>query len=225
MERSTLVLFAGLLALIAGGVTLYLVATARPEALHVPTTLTSHPDRGMAIFTDGEHGFSLVYPEKYTTEYIFTSFYHLPATWRANALPGATGTPIISITGYRVEQAHAYPRYFDTEIRIGASKDPKELARCEKTALEQAEQRLPDVTFGSSTLKAFSFESAGMMQYVKGISYRVLRDGSCIAIEQLQVGSRYHDDPASKDDIADTVLEAKYNELSSVISSLNFVRP
>jgi len=225
MQRRVLYILCALLLLIGVSVALYMVITERHVTPTGTGSVPAHDLRGKAIFTDGEHGFSLEYPDSDQSEYTFASYYHLPATWRAGALTDATGTPIISIVGYRIDQPASYPRYFDAEVRIGASKDPKELAACLSAATDQGEVALPDVTLGGTTFKAFSFSSAGMMQYLKGISYRAIHNGSCIAIEQLETGSNYRDDPKSSKDIPDSVLDAKYAALDAVVKTFTFVTP
>jgi hypothetical protein len=180
---------------------------------------------GQALFVDSELGFTIRYPETYTTDETFKSFYHLPANWRENALPDATGTPVLAIIRYRTESDHSYPRYYDAEVRIGVSSDPQELARCEVAAAEQAETPLPDVLLGGTPFKAFSFQSAGMMQYVKGTSYRALHEGKCFAIEALATGASYRDDPMSADDVPDETLDAAYRDLDAIVKTFAFVAP
>lgn len=222
MRRTLLILLVLILG-IGGIVAAAMVWSQRSVA---PRTASSTPNlAGQAIFTDGEYGFTIRYPQSDATDYDFASFYHLPANWRANAAPDATGTPIIAIVGYRTASDHSYPRYFDAEVRIGASRDAKEVERCEQPATEQAEQQLPDAVLGGTTFKAFSFESAGMMQYVKGVSYRTVRDGACLAIEKLETGSSYRDDPPSADDIPEATLTRAYQALDAVVESFAFARP
>ncbi|MGE5541204.1 MAG: hypothetical protein ACM3TU_02885 [Bacillota bacterium] len=220
--RRTLLILIALIIVIGGGVAFLMVVSQR-AAFH-PNTASSTPNlAGQAIFTDGEYGFTIRYPQTYTTDYDFASFYHLPANWRSNALPDATGTPIIAIVGYRTASDHSYPRYFDAEVRIGASKDPKEIDRCEVAATDQAERQLPDTNLGGVMFKTFAFEGAGMMQYVKGVSYRVVRNDTCIAIEKLETGSSYRDDPPSAEDIPQATLDQAYQALDKVVESITFV--
>lgn len=221
MQRSTLIVFALLLLLIGGGVATYLVLSQRT----VQPLSTGEDLRGQALFTDGEYGFSMHYPEEMLTDYTFASFYHLPASWRVNTLPEGTGTPVIAVVGYRIRSENSYPRYFDAEVRVGTSVDPKEVERCDQPALEQGEVVLPDTVIHGTTFKTFSFESAGMMQYVKGVSYRTVHNGACFAIEQLQTGSSYRDDPKSSSDVADEVLQAKFKALDAVVKTFTFVQP
>lgn len=222
MQRVTFLAFAGVLAAIALTVVVYMLSSSgalTPMATSTPSLA------GQTVFTDGEYGFTLHYPQELATDYTFTSFYHLPAAWRVNTLPEATGTPVLSIIGYRTASDHTYPRYFDAEVRIGASRDPKEVARCETPAVEQSERELPDTILGGTTFKTFSFESAGMMQYLKGVSYRAVHDGACLAIEKIATGSSYRDDPQSAADIPDATLEAAYASLDAIVSSFAFATP
>src|SRR3569623_1998946 len=61
---------------------------------------------GQAIYSNGEYGFSVVYPENTLLEDTFSNTYHLSAFWRANALSTATGTPVVAIVGYRTNHEH-----------------------------------------------------------------------------------------------------------------------
>lgn len=221
MQRTTLIALVALLSVIALVVVFFMVTTS--SALRSPAALGVASDQ--ALFSDGEYGFTLRYPQTWETDYTFKSFYHLPPAWRVNALSEATGTPILSVIGYRIESDHSYPRYFDAEVRIGASTDAREIARCLTAAIEQNEQPLPDVILGGTTFKAFSFEGAGMMQYVKGVSYRAVHDGVCIAIEKIAAGASYRDDPDSPDDVPDATLDAAYASLDPVVASFAFATP
>jgi hypothetical protein len=214
-----------LIVAIASCVTLFMVVSEHEVARPVGNA-TSTPDlTGQSIFTDGQYGLSIRYPAADTLDYTFATFYHLPANWRVNTLPDATGTPIVSVIGTRLQSDHSYPRYFDAEVRVGASNDPKEVARCETAAKDQNEQPLPDVVLGGTTFKAFSFEQAAMMQYLKGVSYRTVHEGNCFAIEKLETGSSYKDDPPSKADIPDSVLNADYAKLDAIVQTFSFARP
>ncbi len=225
MNRRPLIVLLVLLFIIGAGVCLFLTVSQHTAITPGDTASTTPNLTGQALFSDGEYGFTIHYPDSYQTEYTFASFYHLPANWRENALPEATGTPLIAIIGYRSESNHSYPRYYDAEVRVGASHDPKEVARCLTASTDQGEEQLPDRILGNTAFKAFSFQSAGMMQYVKGISYRALRNGSCIAVEKVAAGSSYRDDPVSKDDIPQATLDKAYAALDSVVAAFAFSNP
>lgn len=226
MTRFGLVLFLLILALIAGGVAWYLVSTSKQAAPSgTPVASTTPLSTGDAIYTNGIYGFMLQYPEAAVVENTFGSFYHLGTYWRANALPNATGTPVVSIVSYSTVSDHSYPRYYSSLIRVGVSMDKKEVAQCLKVTPNQGETLLPDVVLNGTTWKAFSFQNAGMQQYVKGVSYRAIHEGYCVALEKIAVGSSYRDDPDSPDDILDTVLEQHYQDLDRIVQSFAFAKP
>ncbi len=225
MNRLTILLFVLAIVAIGGGVTWYLI-DSRNDAFGKPETATSTPDihEGLAIYTNGPYGFSLFYPEAAAVSYDFDTSYHLGSSWRANALPEGTGTPIVEIVPYAVKSEDSYPRYFNAMVRIGASTDPKEVARCEVAGKDEGETELPDAVIGGRTWKAFAFQSAGMMQYASGVSYRLLSEDTCIAMEKVRTGSSYREDAPTDHDIADATLDAQYEALSSIVESFTFAR-
>ena len=177
---------------------------------------------GLSIYTNGQYGFSIFYPEQDKTESVFDTQYFLPATWRVNAFSQATGSPIIAIIGYQTKSDDSYPRYFETEVRVGASADPRELAACDSPSGD--ETALPDKVINGTTWKAFTVQDAGMMQYLNGISYRTIHDNTCFALEQVETGSSYLDDKPSSADISQSTLDQHYKDLSSIIASFSFAR-
>ncbi len=226
MNRLTLVTFFLLIIAIAGGAAWYLIDTSKDardmQALQTAST-TPEVNENLSIYTSGTYGFTVFYPEASTLEYGFATDYHLGAAWRANALPEVAGTPIVAIIPYSVSNEDTYPRRFSALVRVGASSDPLELSRCLTAGKTDGETRLPDVTINGQTWAAFSFMDAGMMQYVRGVSYRTVHEGSCIALEQIATGASYREEPSSED-IPDEVLDAKYANLASIVESFVFVR-
>ncbi|MES2668334.1 MAG: hypothetical protein V4644_01420 [Patescibacteria group bacterium] len=225
MNRTPLLLFALAFVAIASGAAWYLV-DSRNDAFGVPApmaTSTPQVDESLAIYTNGPYGFSVFYPEAAAVEYAFDETYHLPSFWRANALPEGAGMPIVAFIPYAISREDSYPRYFTAMVRIGASSDPSEIERCESSASDQGETQLPDATINGAVWKAFSFQSAGMMQYASGVSYRRIHEEKCIALEKIRTGSSYREEPAS-DDIADSVLDAEYEKLSEIVESVTFAR-
>lgn len=222
MNRLSFLLFALGIVLIGGGAAWYLVDT-RNDAFGSPETATTTPEvrEGLSIYTNGTYGFTVFYPADAAIEYDFSPDYHLGSSWRANALPDVTGNPIVSIIPYTVASEDFYPRYFNAMVRIGASDDEREVARCLVPA--QGEAALPDATINGIAWKAFSFQSAGMMQYASGISYRTIRDGECLALEQARTGSSYREAPTDRD-IPESTLEAEYAALDAIVESFSFAR-
>lgn len=225
MNRLSFVLFAILMIAIAGGAAWYLIDSRNDAFGSLPVVPNTPPEasEGLAIYTNGLYGFSVFYPEASDVSYVFDMAYHVGSAWRTNALPESIGDPVVSIVPYAVESESSYPRYFSAMVRIGASSDEQEIARCESRAEDQGETQLPDTVINGHTWKAFSFESAGMMQYASGVSYRTVVEDRCIAMEMIQAGSSYRED-ASELDIPDEVLDAEYEKLSEIVESFTFAR-
>jgi hypothetical protein len=187
------------------------------------STATNTPSlAGLSIYTNGQYGFSIFYPSSLKTTTTFDMTYHLSANWRVNALTNATGTPIIEILGYQTRSDVSFPRYFQTEARVGASADPREVAVC--TQAGNGERALPAKVINGTSWQAFTFQNAGMMQYVSAISYRTVHDHLCYAIEQIETGASYRDAP-SPSDIPQSILDQHFQELSSIVNSFTFARP
>lgn len=195
---------------------------APPEAPEESVATTTPDLTGRAIYTNGTYGLVVSYPETAQVEEEFFTTYHLNKSWRVNS--ETDGDPIVAIRAYSTESDHSYPRYYHALVRIGASTEPKEIANCERVTPDRGETALPDATFNGTTWKVFSFQNAGMQQYVRGVSYRTMHDGACIAVEKIAAGSSYRDDPASPDDVPDTLLEERYEGLDSIVESVSFAR-
>lgn len=181
--------------------------------------------RPIRVYTNAEYGFVVSYPETALLEESFTRTYHLADTWRVDANPEAAGELIIAIVAYSTESDHSYPRYYHALVRIGASADPDEIARCERVTPYRGETPLPDRVIGGRAWKAFSFDDAGMSPYVDGVSYRQVHEGKCFAIEKIAVRSGYREDPESPDEIPDELLAERYEGLDSIVQSFSFTRP
>lgn len=210
---------------IAGAVLLlilFLFFFPKPAPIPEVVEPTSENLEGQSIYASGEYGFTLRYPTASQIEESFSSTYRAPTSWRVNALGSATGTPLLAVIAYHVVNEKAYPRYYTALVRLGVSGYPKEVKNCEKPTTDQGEEALSDVELNGTTWKAFSFESAGMMQYVRGVSYRTLHNGLCYALEKIVAGSSYKDDPPSKADVSQTVLDQKYADLDRIVETMTF---
>jgi hypothetical protein len=181
------------------------------------------PLTGLSIYTNGTYGFSLVYPATTTASTTFSATYHLPATWQAGDLGQNPGTPLIQLLGYHTMSDNSFPRYFEAEVRVGASTDHAALAACLNAS--SGETKMADTSINGVTWKTFSFQSVGMMQYVKGSSYRTIHEKSCFALEQLETGSSYQDDKSSAKDVSQSTLDSAYTSLTPIVQSFSFVRP
>lgn len=226
MNRLTFLLFTLAIVAIAGSVAWYLIDTRNDAFGSGAETATTTPDmhEGLAIYTNGPYGFSIFYPESAAVGHGFDASYHLGSVWRENALPDGQGAPVVEIVPYAINSEDSYPRYFNAMVRIGASSDPEELARCEKAGTDQGETALDDVMIGGRSWKAFSFQSAGMMQYASGVSYRTVYEGKCFAMEKVRTGSSYREDAPTDRDVSDGILAAEYEKLDPIVQSFTFAR-
>ncbi|HEY0979498.1 MAG TPA: hypothetical protein VGE23_01515 [Candidatus Paceibacterota bacterium] len=226
MNRLVIPLFVLALLAIGGGAAWYLIDSHNDSLARLEQVASTTPDlsQGLAIYSNGTYGFTLFYPENAMVSYSFDPSYHLGTSWRANALPDAQGTPLVAIIPYATQSEHSYPRYYNAMVRIGVSADPREIERCLEPARDQGETALPDRDINGVTWKAFAFESAGMMQYARGISYRTMREEGCIALEQVRTGSSYREAEPAPRDIPDETLDAAYARLEDIVESISFVR-
>ncbi len=187
-----------------------------PPAVNPPVTQQT----GFKTYTNANYGFEFTYPENLTPLNTFNAYNHLGSTWRFQAPDTSKGIPVVSILAYRVENIPNYPRYFDTEMRIGVSKDPADVRDC---LLPDPDNTITPTqqTINGVTVSVIPIEDSGMMQYLEGTSYRVVHNGMCFAIEQLKNGSDYRDTPSPKD-ISDSVLDGYTNQVADMVQSFKF---
>lgn len=178
-------------------------------------------------YVNRTYGFEISYPKNLTPETAFDSYYHLSSFWRAEAGPDSTGTPVVAIPVYRIHQGGVatgkpYPLYFDAEVRVGVSNNPADIANCLKPDPGYASQKVTNVNINGLTFEKFDFQSAGMMQYLQGESYRIIHNNLCFAIEQIKTGSSYRD-PSMLPGTPDSVLNGYYDETGQIIKSFRFI--
>lgn len=220
MNRILITLFVLGIIAIGSGVAWYLVQTRNDARLPVADVPPQAEDMA-AQYTNDTYGFRIEYPVGTPVTYAFTPENPLGIVWRMGALPDAAGIPIVAFTPYHTESDNSYPRSYTALVRIGASTDTREVARCLEAA--PGEMQKEAVMLGGKEWQVFSYGDAAMQRFVRGDSFRILHEGACLAVEQIAVGSHYRDDIPSERDIPDAVLDAEYAKLSSIISSFTFV--
>lgn len=182
-------------------------------------------DNFLSVYKNDQYGFQLQYPKDLLPQVTFQQYYHLSNQWRAElATDQPKGQPIVSIVTYNVTNTNSYPRYFDSELRVGASSDPEDVKNCLLNSPGYTDWPVQDVTINGVVFKKFVIQNAGMMQYLDGISYRTVHNVICFAVEQLKTGSNYRDDPASAKDIPDAVLNAAYDRLDGIVQTFKFLK-
>lgn len=221
MKQSAPYAVIGLGVLVMGGIAWWFgFRNTDKEPEPIPEVPAIELSEGLSIYTNGEEGFLVAYPEGAEVSEVFDTN-RLPNAWSVNARVDSSGTPLVSVTTYRVTNATSYPRDYTAELRIGKSSDAEDVRRClEPRGSETAgvEKAIGDTTFVS-----FAFGDAAMMQYVKGTSYRTVHNDACWAIESIATGSSYRD-AASDADLSEEQLQTEYARLTGVVESFRFVR-
>ncbi|HYE23238.1 MAG TPA: hypothetical protein VEA92_02170 [Candidatus Paceibacterota bacterium] len=190
-------------------------ANVVPEAAQSPAIELSE---GLAIYTSGEQGFLLAYPEGAEVSETFDT-QRLPNAWSVSAT--TQGTSLLSITTYRLENETSYPRDYTVLLRIGKSEEPEDLRSCAEA--RNGEMKVEDRSIGGEPWAAFIYGDAAMMQYVAAESYRVVHEEACWAIEAVRTGSSYRENPTSAD-ISDEALAAEFERLDTIVDSFRFAR-
>ncbi|MGC9603521.1 MAG: hypothetical protein ABSF47_03575 [Minisyncoccia bacterium] len=194
----------------------------------LPKKQNEPPVNPLAVYVNEEYGFEIQYPKNITPTSDFGTFYHLPALWRSGALTDengqSNGKPIISIPVFYAESNDSYPRYFSAQLRIGASADPKDVATCLENDQGYTTEPKSDTTINGVDFKKFEFSDAAMMQYLKVASYRIIHNGVCFAVEQIETGSHYRDDPPSAKDIPDAQLNAYFESINDIVKTFRFTK-
>lgn len=178
------------------------------------------------LYSNSEYGISFSYPTSVTAETEFKKFYHLSSDWRVGSMEHMHGTPLVAIPLYRLDNGGvyvSYPMYYDAELRVGVSTDTQDVIGCLTDSAENNFEMgiTPTTTMINGVMwTKVPVGSGGMMQYVYGNSYRVLRGASCITIETLKAGSNYRDTP-TLEDISDADLESHYSSLDAILGTVH----
>lgn len=182
----------------------------------------NQPQSNLQTYKNTDYNFTISYPKNLTPEFVFKTYYHLSNTWRNDVMPESKGKGIISIPIYRIENKDSYPRYFDAELRIGASSDAQDVADCYNPNSGYQLSTTTEIINGIEFRK-FEFGGAGMMQYLYGVSYRTIHNNICYAIEKIKTGSNYSDGPMPND-ISQSVLDGYYDQIFDIIKTFKFIK-
>jgi len=211
----------GLIALaLIGGTAFYINSRNTQPVIQPPSGNDAHAD--WKTYTNADFGFAIQYPPTLTPEFTFTGYYAISSLWRSGALNGNTGQGIISIPVFKTKSEDSFPRYFTAEMRIGASSSTDDLKHCYDNDQSYRGDALPNVTLGGTEFKQFDIANAGMLQYMEGKSYRIIRNGLCFAIDAIKTGSSYRDDPTSSKTISQETLDSYYNQLGDIVKTFTF---
>jgi hypothetical protein len=215
-----------LVAIIVIGVVAWAFANKMRPASNIPQPA---PSDTSSVYRNDTYGFEISYPKGLALETSFRKYYALSDKWRSQALEDQPGIAVVAIPVFRVNNEDGiatgkpYPLYFSAEVRVGVSADAKAVADCLKTDPGYTEQEHDTLTLNGAQFERFEFADAAMMQYAQGVSYRVVHDGKCFAIEQLKAGSSYRDESMSVG-ISDATLDAYYAQAREIAKTFRFTK-
>jgi len=198
--------------------TLAIVIAASAAAAAEPSR---QAEPGHHLYVNTDYGFSLEIPDGMTAE-------PFSGPWSMESMMGyggRTGTPVVSVTVFSVNHGgvatgQPYPLFFYAWARVGVSSDT---ADCYQPvpAPRGPSTGTPTVVNGVRFL-AFQVGDAGMMKYMRAVSYRTIHDGRCYAVEQIERGSDYRDS-SMKPGLTRDELDAYYNEAGTIARSFRFL--
>ena len=180
---------------------------------------TSTSSGALATYTNQAYAFTLQYPK----ELVPTAG---GDTWSmaASANGGSPeGTPVLTIEVFNVShdstKPYPYPLFFSAWVSVGVSPD---LTGCyEGIEAEPGTSSAKDVTVGGLPFKVGTTSDAGMMKYTNVTSYRIIHNGACFAVEQIDHGSVYTDENTLPGLSAEQ-LQAYYDEAGVIARSFRF---
>jgi len=182
---------------------------------------SSSTEAMIKVFKNEKYGFQFSYPANLIPSSEFKKYHVLDSEWRAEAY-NSTGTPIVSLPIFQIENTSTYPRFFDAELRVSASTGTKEVRDC---LINDPNIQAPigDAVIDGINFKVLGIQDAATMKYIEGVSYRTIRNGACLAIEKLKTGSIYRDVSSTKD-MPDSVLDSYYNSIDNIIKTFKFIK-
>ena len=180
------------------------------------------------VYKNDAYGFEFRYPHGLPVETKFQKTYTLSGAWRVNVDSDSKGNAIVAIPIFRIDQGgvatgKSYPLSFDAEVRVAASSNPKEVADCYKTDPGYTSQVVKDEVINGVTYKKFEFSDAATMHYLQGVSYRIVRNNICLAIEQVKSGTIYRDETMLPG-IPDSQLDNYYQQAGDIIKTFKFTK-
>lgn len=132
------------------------------------------------LYENAEYSFAIAYPPEVTPETSFTKLHGLGEAWRVGA--SSEGAGILAIPLSRIDEKKG-ERYYDAELRIGASGDPEAVAACLVSPSGEAGE---EYAFGDVLFRAFPVKQEGSTGIIAGTSYRTVHEGRCVALEELE---------------------------------------
>ncbi|HUD04309.1 MAG TPA: hypothetical protein VMR73_02335, partial [Candidatus Paceibacterota bacterium] len=143
-----------------------------------PQTLPQNSASNLSTFSNPTYGFTIQYPNTFTATTTFAISYLLPQSWNIDA-PEGTGEQIIDL------QYPGSNNILSAEVRIGASKQISQVSSC--TTLPQ-NLILKSQMINGAVWATFQLSDAAMSHFAVRKSYRIVRNGTCFAMDEVIYG-------------------------------------
>jgi hypothetical protein len=175
------------------------------------------PAAPAGTFTSDAWNFRIDVPPGWTVRRDFRSSYLANGAWKSFASPASHGQPVLALT------MPGSDKITDAEIRIGASRDARELHDCATPPSAVRPGSVETRTIGGVGFTTFEAADAAMSHHLEVHAYRTVRNGACYAIDLLVFGVNpaVYDPPATPP-FSDAHAFAA---MRGVLQSLRFVEP
>jgi hypothetical protein len=133
------------------------------------------------------------------------------------------GTAIVTIPVVNINRdstkPYPYPLFFTAWVSVGVSPDTVD---CYHDIEAEAGNSSPrDANIGGLPFKVGTTSDAGMMKYTNVTSYRIIHNGACYAVEQVEYGSSYQDEN-TQPGLTQDQLQAYYDKAGAIARSFRF---
>ena len=178
-----------------------------------PAASTEHVN----AFVSDAWGFRIDVPSGWTVRRDFQSSYLANGAWKSFAPPNSHGQPVLAL---------AMPdsnKITDAEIRIGVSRDARELHDCTTPPSAVRPGSVETRNVNGVGFTTFEAADAAMSHHLDVHAYRTVRNGACYAIDLLVFGVNpaVYDPPATPPFSDASAFEA----MRDVLQSLQFTEP
>ena len=168
-------------------------------------------------FVSEAWNFRIDVPPGWTVRRDFQSSYLADGAWKSFASPDSHGQPVAALS---VPDSN---KITDAEIRIGASRDAKEVHGCTTPPTAVRPGSVATRIINGVTFTTFEAADAAMSHHLDVHAFRTVRNGACYAIDLLVFGvnpAAY--DPPATPPFSDTHA---FEAMDDALRSLRFSEP
>ena len=181
-----------------------------------PTQRVTSAARSASIYTDTDWNFRIDVASDWKIEHDFAHGYLANDAWKTYAAPDSHGMPVVALI---VPGSNPIT---SAELRIGASRDANEVARCTAPPDSVRAGSLHSERIDGAEFTTFEASDAAMSHYLDVRSFRSVHDGTCYAIDLLVYGTnpQVYDPPATPP----FSKEQAFARMRAVLQSFRFTR-